>query len=158
MKEIRFDDIDTLRSMITETWGDYGASVQITQEMINAFADLTGDRQWIHVDVERCKKESPFGGPIAHGMLTLSLLGKMRPSAPYSLVGYSNVTNYGSDGFRFAAPVPVNSTLHARMRLIAVEAKPKGTLITNEVSVEIVGGSDKPALVYKGVIMYQGAR
>jgi acyl dehydratase len=153
--EIRYDDLDTLRQKVSEDFGPWGPEIEITQAMINAFAELTGDKQWIHVDVERCKKESPFGGPIAHGHLTLSLLGKMRPPAIYTLVGYKNVTNYGSDGFRFVASVPAGAKIHARMRLYGVEQKPKGTLLSSEVAVHVVG-QDKPALIYKALVMYQG--
>ena len=71
---IAFDDIDAINGHASEEYGDWGAEIEVTQEMINAFAELTGDRQWIHVDVERCIRESPFGGPIAHGYLTMSLM------------------------------------------------------------------------------------
>jgi acyl dehydratase len=153
--EIRFDDIEGLKKQIRDDHGSWGAEVEITQAMINAFAELTGDKQWIHVDVERCKKESPFGGPIAHGHLTLSLLGKMRPPSGYTVVGYKNVTNYGSDGFRFVAPVPAGAKIHAKMRLYGVQQKPKGTLLESEVAVHVVG-QEKPALTYKALVMYQG--
>ena len=77
METIRFDDIDALNALASEEFGEFGDAVEVTQEMINGFADLTGDHQWIHVDVERCKRESPFGGPIAHGFLTLSLVPRL---------------------------------------------------------------------------------
>ena len=72
MQEIRFDDIEGLKKQIKDDYSPWGPEQQVTQEMINGFAELTGDHQWIHVDVERCKRESPFGGPIAHGFLTLA--------------------------------------------------------------------------------------
>ena len=153
MNEIKFDDIEALKSEISEEPGDWSPAVEVTQEMINGFAEVTGDRQWIHVDVERAKKESPFGGPIAHGFLTLSMVASLRPSSNYTVTGYGNATNYGSDGFRFLSPVPAGSKVHARTRLVAVLAKPKGTLITTETSVHVVG-SERPALVYKGLVMF----
>ena len=81
MEDIRFDDIAALKSKISDTFGDWSDPIEVTQDMINRFAELTGDHQWIHVDVERAKRESPFGGTIAHGFLTLSLLPAMRSKA-----------------------------------------------------------------------------
>src|SRR5215472_13344979 len=124
MKEIRFDDIDGLKKMISDQLGPFGDEVTVTQEMINKFADLTGDHQWIHVDVERCKRESPFGGPIAHGFLTLSLLPVLRARTSYSIGGHGNATNYGANKLRFVAPVPAGAAIHARSRLVGAEAKP----------------------------------
>src|SRR5690606_13652301 len=129
MQEIRFDDIDALRAKVSDTFGQWGPELEVTQDMINRFADLTGDHQWIHVDVERAKRESPFKTTIAHGFLTLSLLPALRPAADYRIVGYGNATNYGSDKLRFVSPVPAGSKVHARSRLVAVEAKPKGTQV-----------------------------
>ena len=77
MIEIAFDDIDGLQAAATEEWSGWGPEFEMTQEKINAFAELTGDHQWIHVDVERAKTESPFGGPIAHGFFTLSLVASI---------------------------------------------------------------------------------
>jgi acyl dehydratase len=121
--------------------------------MINKFAELTGDRQWIHIDVERAKRESPFRQTIAHGFLTLSLLPVLRAGAAYQIVGYGNATNYGADKLRFVSPVPAGSKIHARSRLLAVEAKPKGTQITQEINVHVVG-NDKPALIYVMLVLY----
>ena len=78
MEKIAFDDIPAIEKHISEDCGPFGNTYEVSQEKINAFAELTGDHQWIHIDVERCKKESPFGGPIAHGFLTLSLLPFLR--------------------------------------------------------------------------------
>ena len=129
--------------------------------MIDRFAELTGDRQWIHVDVERCQKESPFGTTIAHGFLTLSLLprmgGRSEREPEWTLVGQGNVVNYGSDKIRFLAPVPSGSKLHSRSRLVAVEAAPKGTRLVREIAVHVVG-SDRPALLYHMIVLYQPPR
>ena len=153
MEEIRFDDIDALRAKISEEFGDWGREMEVTQEMVNQFADLTGDHQWIHIDVERSKKDSPFGGPIVHGFFTLSLLPYIGGASGFAVTGYGNVTNYGADGLRFLSPVPCGSTVHAHSRLIDVQAKPKGTLLTNETAVHVVG-SERPALIYKGLTLY----
>jgi len=157
MSDIRFDDIAGLKKMASEEFGPFGDQMTVTQDMINKFAELTGDHQWIHVDVERCKKESPFGGPIAHGFLTLSLLPKLRSRTNYTIVGHGNATNYGANKLRFVAPVPAGATLHARSRLMAAEPKPKGTMITQEIQVNVVG-QETPAIIYEMVVLYHPPR
>ena len=131
--------------------------VEITQERINAFAEATGDHQWIHVDVERCKRESPFKGPIAHGFLTLSLLPKLRSRTDFAIVGHGNAVNYGADKLRFLAPVPSGAKVRARSRLTSVEAKPKGTMVKQEIQVGIVG-QETPALLYEMIVLYNPPR
>ena len=110
MTAIAFDDIDAINAQASEEYGEWGNELVVTQEMINQFADLTGDHQWIHVDVERCEKESPFGGPIAHGFLTLSLMPSLI-SMPVQLTGMKNVVNFGSGGLQFRRPVPAGACL-----------------------------------------------
>ncbi len=153
METIRFDDIERLRSKISQEFGPWSEPIEVTQEMINRFADLTGDHQWIHVDVERARRESPFGGPVAHGFLTLSLLPAFRIDPGWKIVGYRNVVNYGANKLRFVAPVPAGSKVHARQRIVAVEAKPQGTQVTYETHIHVVG-QDKPAVVYEGILLY----
>lgn len=153
MEKIRFDDIEALKARISEDYGDWGREHKITQEMVNEFADLTGDHQWIHIDVERARKESPFGAPIVHGFFTLALLPYLGGRQEWVVTGHGNATNYGADGLRFLSPVPVGSSVYARNRLIDVQAKPKGTLLTNETAIHVVG-SDRPALIYKGLTLY----
>ncbi len=157
MEEIRFDDIDKLQSQISEKLGDFSPQIDVTQDMINKFADLTGDHQWIHVDVERCKRESPFKGPIAHGFLTLSLLPSLHAVSTFRIAGYGNVTNYGADKLRFTAPVPAGSKVHARSRLVAVDKKPAGTQVTTEIQVNVVG-QERPCLIYTMLILYHPPR
>jgi acyl dehydratase len=151
--DIRFDDIEGLKAKIGDGFGDWSDPLDVTQDMINRFADLTGDHQWIHVDVERAKRESPFGGPIAHGFLTLSLLPRLRGKASWRVAGYGNATNYGANKLRFVAPVPAGGKIHARSRLVGAEAKPKGTQVTQEIQVHVVG-SETPALIYEMVVLY----
>src|SRR4051794_23848328 len=114
MTQIRFDDLDTLRSLVGEEFGPWSAPVTITQEMINRFADLTGDHQWIHVDVERAKRESPFGTTIAHGFFVLSFVVVLRGRSDREITGFANVINYGSDKLRFVSPVPAGASVHGR--------------------------------------------
>ena len=159
MREIQFDDIEALRAEIRDEFGPWGVELEVTQEMIHQFAELTGDRQWIHVDVERAKRDSPFGGPIAHGFLTLSLLPGM-PSgrASHRITGYGNATNYGSDKLRFISPVPAGAKLHARSRLVDVQAAPKGTRVVREIAVHVVGNDERPALLYSMIVLYHPPR
>jgi acyl dehydratase len=156
MHEVRFDDVDGINALASDQFGDWGAEVEVTQEMINGFAELTGDRQWIHVDVERATKESPFGGPIAHGFLTLSLLPGMS-SFPLDVKGQGSAVNYGASGLRFMAPVPAGSRLHARSRVVGAETTPKGTLVTAEIEIAVVG-VEKPSLRYGMQILYLAPR
>ena len=161
MEQIKFDDVGALQAKVSEEFGPFGGELEVTQEMIDRFAELTGDRQWIHVDVERCRRESPFGGPIAHGFLTLSLLplmaAKTRDAGDYAIVGQGNVANYGSDKLRFLSPVPAGAKIDSRSRLAAVEAAPKGTRIVREIAVHVVG-QEKPALLYAMILLYQPPR
>jgi acyl dehydratase len=159
VEKIAFDDIAAIEKHISEEYGPWGQTYEVTQEKIQAFAELTGDHQWIHIDVERCKKESPFGGPIAHGFLTLSLLPFLAAGGeePFVLTGAANVVNYGADGLRFVMPVPAGATVHARRRLKGVEAVKKGTRILQEVVVHVVG-EEKPAIVYDMITLYQAPR
>ena len=123
--------------------------VEITQERVQMFADATGDHQWIHLDVERSRKESPYGGTIAHGFLTLSLLPMLMASA----IRMSDVkmgVNYGVNKVRFPAPVPVGSKVRGRMTLLSVEDIPGGAQMTWQVTMEREGG-DKPVCVAESV-------
>jgi hypothetical protein len=151
---IRFDDLDAINARASEEFGEFGDPVEVTQEMINAFADLTGDQQWIHVDVERTRRESPFGGPIAHGFLTLSLLPRLARSTGLRLSGQTNAVNYGAESLRFLSPVPAGSKVHARGRTVRAEAKSGGTLVTSEIDVRVVG-AEKPALLYRMQVLYR---
>jgi acyl dehydratase len=156
VEDIRFDDVERLKTQISDSFGDWSEPVEVTQEMINRFAELTGDHQWIHVDVERAKRESPFGGTIAHGFLTLSLLPQMRARSSWRIVGYGNATNYGANKLRFVAPVRAGAKVHAHSRLVGIEAKPKGTQVTQEIQIHVVG-DEKPALIYEMVVLYHPA-
>jgi acyl dehydratase len=117
----------------------------VTQEQVNLFAEATGDHQWIHVDVERAKA-GPFGAPIAHGFLTLSLIPRFFESS-MEIKGSRMGVNYGLNKVRFTAPVPVGSRLRARMKLLACEAIDNdGVQMTWGVTVEREG-SDKPVCI-----------
>jgi acyl dehydratase len=120
---------------------------EITQDIVNEFAHCTGDMQWIHVDVERSKKESPFGGPVAHGYLTLSLLSAMAMEIGVMPKGTAAAINYGLDKVRFLKPVPVGAKVRLQSKLISFERKENGQyLMKTENTMEIEGGS-KPVLL-----------
>lgn len=155
MEKIRYDDIDGLKKYVSDEFGEFGEPLEVTQDLINRFAEVTGDLQWIHLDVERCKKESPFGTTIAHGFLTLSLIPVLKTKKDFAVVGFANEVNYGSDKLRFLSPVPANSKVHARSRLVSVEAGKKGTRVESEVAIH-VAGSERPALLYSSIGLYQG--
>ena len=123
--------------------------ITITQQQVNQFAEATGDHQWIHVDVERAKT-GPFGGPIAHGFLTLSLLPRFFESS-FEIVESKMGVNYGLNKVRFMAPVPVGSKLRARMKLLKCDpVDNNGVQMTWEVSIEREG-SPKPVCVAESI-------
>ena len=119
---------------------------RVTQEEVNLFADATGDHQWIHIDPERARRESPFGGPVAHGFFTLSLLPMI--TERITLVhGLKSRVNYGLDKVRFTAPVPVGAKLRIRATLQTVDDEGDGVVkVAWLVTFEIEGG-DKPVCV-----------
>ncbi len=124
---------------------------QITQDQVNRFADATGDHQWIHVDVERAK-QGPFGGPIAHGYLTLSLAPALLPEI-YRVDDITMAVNYGLNKLRFPSPVPVGSKVRAGATLVGVDEIPGGAQVTMDVAFE-VEGQEKPACVAQVVVRY----
>ena len=124
---------------------------EVTQDMVNRFAELTGDHQWIHVDVERAKAESPFGTTIAHGNLTLSMIDGFRDQLITVTGGFALGVNYGWDKVRFPAPVPVGSKLRASAELIGSEDLGGGWYHNvTRFTVEVEGG-DKPCCVADSV-------
>jgi acyl dehydratase len=138
------DGIDAVRAAAGTTLG-VSDWLEITQDRIDAFADATGDHQWIHVDPDRAAAESPFGTTIAHGYLTLSLTNFFLPQI-VEVRGFAMGLNYGTNKVRFPAPVPVGSELRARADLTDVTDIPGGVQTTMTVTVEI-DGQDKPACV-----------
>lgn len=127
--------------------------VVVDQPRIDAFAACTGDRQWIHVDVERARRESPFGGTIAHGYLTLSVAASLAIEAGVIPVDAAAALNYGLDKVRFLAPVKAGSRVRNRVVLQAAEAKGSGrTLVTLQNTIEIEGEA-KPALIAESLAM-----
>lgn len=148
----------SLETMSGRIGDELGVSswVHLDQARISEFAHCTGDDQWIHVDVERSELESPFGSTIAHGYLTLSLLGPASLEVWIRPAGIMTALNYGIDSVRFLAPVPSGSRVRNRIKLVAVDQKPAGgVLITTENSIEIEG-KNKPALIANTLVMVVG--
>lgn len=152
---LRYDDLASLKQREGEPWSPYGPTRSVSQEMINQFAALTGDEQWIHVDVARAQSESPLRTTIAHGFLVLSLLPLLRQRTDLSIVGHGSALNYGADKLRFLTPVPAGAKVWARARIREVAQKPRGTLITEEIEVGLADPpADKPVLSYTMLVLY----
>ncbi len=147
-------DIEGLKGLITEEWSEWTDQIEITQDMVNTFADVTHDHQWIHVDIEKANA-GPFGGPIAHGFLTLSLVSYFGTQGGPKIDGVLGALNYGGDRLRFLNPVPVGSKVHAKSRLIDVTEKASGVLMKREISVHVVG-DEKPAVLYESLGLLLG--
>jgi acyl dehydratase len=135
--------IDGLKESVGQHLG-YSEYMEITQDRVNTFADATGDHQWIHVDVEKAKS-GPFGGPIAHGYLTLSL-GPMLYPTVVRVEGFSMGVNYGANKVRFPSPVPVGAKVRLGVKLLEVEEIPNGAQMTMEFTFECEG-APKPSCV-----------
>ena len=134
------------REVATSDW------LVITQDRINAFADATGDTQWIHVDTGRARTETPFGATIAHGFLTLSLLSALMRDA-VTVDGPRMTLNYGLNRVRFVSPVPSGSRIRARVALATVDDMGDSIQATWGVTIEREGG-DKPAVVAEWIVRY----
>ncbi len=148
-----FESLDTVKQMV-------GQEVAVTdwftmtQDRVQQFADATLDHQWIHVDVERAKRESPFKTPIAHGFLTLSLLAHFMEEAVTIKQKFSLAVNYGMNKMRFVSPVKVGARIRARFVLAAAkDVEPNGLEAQYNTTVEIEG-SEKPACVAEWLVRY----
>ena len=128
--------------------------IEVTQDRVNLFADATDDHQWIHIDVERSKAESPFGGPIAHGYLTLSLLVPMVLQV-LTVTDSTMTVNYGLNKVRFPAPVPVGSKVRLTATVAEVEQIKGGYQLTASAVIEREHG-DKPVCVAEPVFRFYG--
>jgi acyl dehydratase len=145
MAQATADGIEGLRALQGSTIGPSDWR-EVTQDMINTFAELSGDDQWIHVDVERAKTESPFGTTVAHGNLTLSLVDGLRKDLVES-TGFVLGINYGWNKVRFPAPVPAGSRVRASAEVVDIDDKGNGWFeVVTRFTLE-VEGNEKPAFV-----------
>jgi acyl dehydratase len=151
-----FQGIDAVRTAVGTHLG-FSDWTTVTQEQVNTFAEATGDFQWIHVDVDRANAESPFGGPIAHGYLTVSLTNLFLPQV-VDVQGISAGLNRGTGKIRFPSPVPVGSRLRGGVELVAVDDVERDGVVTGIdttmiITVEREGG-DKPVCVVESLSRY----
>lgn len=145
MATVEVEGVEGMRALVGKEIGPSRWRT-VTQDDIDAFAELSGDHQWIHVDVERAKTESPFGTTIAHGNLTLSLVDGFRTEL-ISSTGFALGVNYGWNKIRFPAPVPVDSKVRAKAEVISVDEVGGGWWqVVSRFSLE-VEGSEKPCFV-----------
>ncbi len=145
-----FESPSELGKVIGERIGP-GEWITVTQKMIDDFANATGDRQWIHVDVERAKREAPGGKTIAHGYLVMSIIGVLQPTI-YT-VRSSRTLNYGINKLRFLNAVPVDSRIRLSEVIRSVEEASGGLRVTSEITIEIEG-AERPALVADILFLY----
>ena len=152
MAIVTVDGIEELRGLVGRQIGPSGWR-EVTQEMVDAFAEISRDGQWIHVDVERARRESPFGTTVAHGNLTLSLIDGFRDelvgaAPPGAKLG----VNLGYDRVRFPAPVPAGAEVRATMEIVSAEERGDGWVqFVQRFTIEVRGG-DKPACVADSVV------
>ena len=135
------------RELGTSNW------IAVDQERIDRFADCTGDRQWIHVDVERARRESPFGAPIAHGYLTLSLVAPLAMALGLIPPDAASGLNYGLDKVRFVAPVRAGARVRNRVNLLSAEPQNGGRMLLKVQCTLEIEGEAKPALVAEMLCM-----
>ncbi len=145
---IHFQDHAQLQSLLDENFSDWSPPLLVTQTMIDEFAQISGDTLWIHTDPAKCK-EMGMGSTIAHGFLILSLLSSLPAGEDVvgKVTGYRQIMNYGSDKLRFLAPVPVDSEIQARRKVIAAVVEENKTKVTLQWQVNVVGQS-QPSLLY----------
>ncbi|WP_170789236.1 MaoC family dehydratase [Ruegeria lacuscaerulensis] len=150
-----FPDAYTVENIEDHVGRVFGPSdpVTVDQERIQGFADVTGDQQWIHVDAERAKAHSPFGGPIAHGYLTLSMLAAAQMDLGIVPEGSKGVMNYGLDKVRFLSPVPSGADVEISAVLTGVERKDGNRIMIHSTVTAQVVGADKPALIAETLAM-----
>ena len=152
MQDRKLISIDDIPAAVGQEVGVSGWRT-VTQEMINAFAEATDDHQWIHLDAERAARETPFGGTIAHGFLTLSLLSTLAYAALPEIEGATMGMNYGFEQIRFTAPVKTGARVRAVFKLIDAQIRKSGRVLsTYEVKLE-VENTVKPALTANWIIM-----
>ena len=154
MAKLTINGVDDLRTYIGKELGT-SDWLEVTQADVDAFADSTGDHQWIHVDPERCTRESPFGGTIAHGLYTLSI-GPKLVGELFETTGIAMALNYGYDKVRFPAPLPVGSKVRLVASLKSVDDVAGGVQVVVTQTFEREGG-EKPVCVAEHVFrMYPG--
>lgn len=152
-RQVSCKDIDAMRSLVSQEFSGWSNQITVTQELINQFAELSGDNYWIHTDPVKAKAESPFGTTIAHGMLVQSLVNRLKMPMDFEVTGFNNIVNYGSDRLRFATPVPAGCRIHARYRIKSAEQVKSGVQVIMEINIHGVG-QDRPSVINDLVMLY----
>lgn len=152
-RQISCKDIDAMRALVSEEFSGWSNQIEVTQALINQFAELSGDDYWIHTDPVKARAESPFGTTIAHGALVQVLVSKLKMPMDFEITDFRNIVNYGSDRLRFATPVPAGCRIHARYRIKSVEQIKSGVQLTMEINVHGVG-QDRPSVINDLVMLY----
>lgn len=152
-RKIDWKDLAALKSLVSDAFSGWSNEFQVTQQVIDEFAKLSGDDYWIHTDPQRARAESPFGTTIAHGALVQVLISRLTLPMDFEVTGYTNMVNYGSNRLRFAVPVPSGCRIRARCRVAAVEQVKSGVQMTMELNVHVVG-QDRPSVINDLVILY----
>ncbi len=152
-RQVSSKDIEAMRSLVSQEFSGWSNQIEVTQELINQFAELSGDTYWIHTDPVKAKAESPFGTTIAHGMLVQSLVNRLKMPMEFEVTDFNNIVNYGSDRLRFSTPVPAGCRIHARYRIKSVEQVKSGVQVTMEINIHCVG-QDRPSVVNDLVMLY----
>ena len=153
LRQINCKDLNTMQSLVSEDYSAWSNQYEVTQDLINQFAALSGDDYWIHTDPVKARAESPFGTTIAHVALVQVLISRLKLPFDHEVVGFNNIVNYGSDRLRFPSPVPSGCRIHARYRIKSVLAVKSGTQVTIEINVHVVG-QDRPSVINDLVMLY----
>lgn len=152
-RQVSCKDIGAMRALVSEEFSGWSNQIEVTQDLINQFAALSGDDYWIHTDPVKARAESPFGTTIAHGALVQVLVSKLKLPMDFEITDFHNIVNYGSDRLRFATPVPAGCRIHARYRIKSVEPAKSGVQVTMEINVHGVG-QDRPSVINDLVMLY----
>ena len=142
-----------MQSLISEEFSGWSNQVEVTQEMINQFAALSGDDYWIHTDPEKARRDGPFGTTIAHGALVQVLASRLKMPMDFEVTDFVNIVNYGSDRLRFPTIVPSGCKIHGRYRIKSVEQLKSGVQVTMEINIHVVG-QDRPSVINALVMLY----
>jgi acyl dehydratase/uncharacterized OB-fold protein len=152
--QVPVSNLTALSALADNKFTQWSNTVVVDQELINAFAELSGDDYWLHTDPERAKKESPFKATIAHGSLVQVLQSRLTIALPFEITGFKTMVNYGSNRLRFPAPVPAGSSIQGRSKVKDISVTHKGVQLTLEMNIHVLG-NDKPSVINDLVILYR---
>jgi uncharacterized OB-fold protein/acyl dehydratase len=152
--KVPVSNLSALYALADNKFTEWSNTIIVDQDLINAFAELSGDDYWLHTDPERAKTDSPFKTTIAHGSLVQVLQSRLTIALSFEIVGFQTMVNYGSNRLRFPAPVPAGSIIHGRSKVKDISMSHKGVQLTLEMNIH-VEGNDKPSVINDLVILYR---